>query len=296
MSRRLLALLLLLVDSLFCHSMHAQAVPIEPAPPQTPVTVGQPGSNSFNRYQLVPCPGAFAGDIPVHSCRYTGQQRSEDWVKDSFTDEAILISVGSGFYGFASAVISRKTNGTPPDFPNTTLGFAEQVRVSYLSAMGNGTAEFIVGSAMRNNPRHISCADDPRLGWTSSSDGITRIPCSGKSAWIKRPLHILADTLGTIPSTDDGVPINRLLHGWWPSLPRLVGAYAGAYSAYPWEPRTNNTFQQASKRAGITFVSPLLGSIINEFPQAGPWALHAVGTPFRFAVHSKKLPALSKRK
>ena len=196
------------------------------------------------------CPGLFPSDLTLQNCNYSQRKRVEDWVTTTFTDQAALTSLGSALWGFAIR--------SPNQWPRTLLGVGERWRASYMGGLGNGTTQFVIGSVLHLDPRHVSCAEDPLNQHAIKSAAASRAPspCSGFG---KRTWHAVEDTVLVRQSNPYGDGRR------WPS-PRILGGVAGAYAASPWQPAGENTPQAVFTRAGQSLVLPLLGSLMHEYP------------------------------
>lgn len=133
-----------LLAIIICRHAASQAAPMA-LPASLPPTKSGPE---------IACPGGFPSDLMQHNCAYLPRQRVEDWLTTSLTDQAIATSSLSALY--SSAIRS------PSEWPGTPYNFALRLRSSYMSGLANGTAQFILGAAIGADPRHISCAEDPR--------------------------------------------------------------------------------------------------------------------------------------
>jgi hypothetical protein len=202
------------------------------------------------------CPGGFPTDLTSTNCEYTANQRVEQWVATSITDQSIL---GALVYGTGAEILR-----SPSEWPRTWRGLGYRIGVRYTQAAARGSAEFVVGSLMRDDPRHLSYKDDPHTHYgvkTSCSTGTivsTSFPAL-EHIGLKRVGHAFLDSISVLRSSPcgDGQRI--------PALDRLVGIWAGAYGGYAWYPRAENTFANAGQRAASAYGSTLVGSFYTEF-------------------------------
>ena len=203
------------------------------------------------------CPGSFPTDLTLSNCEYTGRQRLQQWVTTSFTDQAML---GAIVFGTGAEIIR-----SPSEWPRTWEGLGNRIGVRYTQAAARGSAEFIVGSMLRDDPRHLSYKNDPHTHYgtkikSCSSAEIETISYPEPAhIGLNRVGHALLDSVTVLKSEPCGN--GRRL----PALDRLVGVWAGAYGGYPWYPRTENTFANVSQRAGTAYGSTLMGSFYTEF-------------------------------
>jgi hypothetical protein len=213
-------------------------------------------TNPFAQVGELLCPGGFPTDLTMINCEYKESQRIQQWVTTALTDEAIL---GAVVYGTGAEIIR-----SPSEWPRTWLGLGDRIGVRYTQAAARGTAEFVVGSLIRDDPRHLSYKDDPHTHYG------TKISCgSGRvvTTYYKAPLHLgflrvghaFLDSVTVLKSNPCGDGARS------PALDRLVGVWAGAYGGYPWYPRAENTFANAGERAAMAYGSTLLGSFYTEF-------------------------------
>jgi hypothetical protein len=215
------------------------------------------------------CPGSFPTDLTVINCKYLQRQRLEQFVTTGLTDQAMTSSV-------TGSLVSQVLH-TPGEWPRTWKYYGYRVGSSYTASVGRATAEYLVGTVMRDDPRHIKCSDDPSLFYKATPP----FTCSAS----RRFFHFVLDSV-TVRLSTEGDPVVRaknglqpqkvmlnkehdpkvkLLYRRFPAFDRLVGVYGGAYSQYPWEPRSANTFGAISQRAALSFGSTFLGSFYTEY-------------------------------
>jgi hypothetical protein len=223
------------------------------------------------------CPGGFPTDLTVTNCDFTPKMRVQQWVTVSLTDEAML---GAVVYGVGAQIIQ-----SPGEWRRTWGGYGDRIGVRYTQAAARGTAEFLVGSLMRDDPRHVSYKDDPNEQWgtkiTKCEDGtitIVHFPSPGNIVW-KRIGHAFVDSVTVRQSTPCGIG-KRL-----PAIDRLVGVSAGAYGGYAWYPAAENTLASAGQRAALSYSSTLLGSFYTEFSPELSTLLSKI-----FSSHKKSQP------
>jgi hypothetical protein len=240
------------------------------APPSTPTSD-----------YLFTCPGGFPSDLTVINCRYTNRMRATQFVTTGLTDQAMVLSLTGSL--FTSAIRS------PPEWPGTFHYYWLRVGASYSQSVGSAAAQLTIGSAIKDDPRHVTCDRDPLMYARDSSDFQT-FRCTKK----QRFWHALVDSVTVRHSRPGLWPIMgpsgvvaysksnvlslaneadqsataedfRREYGRMPALDRLVGAYAGAYSQYPWEPGPANKFGAISQRAALSFAPTFLGSFWQEY-------------------------------
>jgi len=213
------------------------------------------------------CPGGFPTDLTVTNCSYTEQQRFQQWVNSSLTDQAML---GAVVYGAGAQIIK-----SPGEWGRTWGGYGDRIGVRYTQGAARGTAEFIVGNIMRDDPRHISYKDDPLINRAGQ--------CPTGIVW-KRIGHAFEDSVTVRQSEWDGKGKRR------PALDRLVGVAAGAYGGYAWYPRAENTLPNAAERAASSYGSTLLGSFYTEFSPELFKGLTWIVSPKKKLTHIPKQP------
>ena len=204
------------------------------------------------------CPGGFPTDLSVSNCEFTQKMRAEQWVTVSFTDQAIL---GAVVYGAGAWIIK-----SPNEWGRTWLGLGDRVGVRYTQGAARGTAEYIVGNLMRDDPRHVAFKDDPNEHYgtkiaSCTADGIANpkvYPTAGNLIW-KRIGHAFLDSVTVRRSNVCGNG-SRL-----PAFDRLAGVAAGAYGGYAWYPRAENTTGMVAQRAAQSYGSTVVGSFYTEF-------------------------------
>ena len=211
---------------------------------------------------VLPCPGQFRSNLVLLNCKYTTQARFDQLITTGFTDEAMLQSLFSA--GVSTALKS------PSEWPRTTKYYWYRAGSAYSGAMARASAEFIVGSLLRDDPRHLTCADDDNPLFRQFRSASGTYSCDT----VQRIMHALYDSVTVRRSelgrlyerTDldytagDEDKIKRL-----PAFSRLAGVLAGALAQYPWQPQAENSLGAISQRAGLSFLTTFLGSFYNEF-------------------------------
>ncbi len=239
----------------------AQSIPLNPAPPAIRV-----------------CPGAFPTDLTSNDCRYKVKDRALDYVSGSITDQAVL---GAVVFGLGAQIIQ-----SPADWKRTWDGYGHRVGSRYTQAVGKGTAQFLVGWALRDDPRFLAYRDDPGV--------------------IKRRRQAVEDSQSAAaasqPLTRDGW--QRFGHAWWdvvtvrrssqngdgrriPALSRFAGEFGGAYAGYPWYHAPENSFSQVGQRAAGAFGTAVLSSFYTEYK---PEIAMLLGSILRRGGQPKKNP------
>jgi hypothetical protein len=207
------------------------------------------------------CPGGFPTDLSVTNCTYTLAMRRDAFVENSLTDKAIL---GAVVFGLGAQIVE-----SPGEWKRTWSGYGKRVGVRYNQAVASGTAQFLVGFMMNDDPRHISYRNDPHLhaqrlaaisrkgsGESTPQDPYAEQPHATMG---KRIGHAFFDSVTVRRSSMDGN--GRRL----PALSRFVGAYASAYGGYAWYPGPENTPKNASLRAAQSFGTDVGASFYTEF-------------------------------
>lgn len=203
------------------------------------------------------CPGGFPTDLTMTDCAFTHKQRFQQWITTSFTDQAML---GAFIYGTGAEILR-----TPGEWPRTWLGLGDRVGVRYTQGAARGTAEYLMGSLLQDDPRHLSYKDDPHTPYgtkvVSCENGqiTTKTYTVGPPAVGTRIAHAFLDSVTVLKSSSCGNG-KRM-----PALTRLVGIAAGVYAGYGWNPGPENTIGNASERAVLSYTSTLVGSFYTEF-------------------------------
>ncbi|MGH9590758.1 MAG: hypothetical protein ACRD25_10195, partial [Terracidiphilus sp.] len=140
-SKALRQLLYLLLISIVLPRAASQ---VPPAPPTTPTLP----------YEFT-CPGSFPSDLTLVDCSYTSRQRLQQFFTTGLTDQAMLLS--------ATGSIFTTAMRTPGEWPGTWKYYGYRVGTSYAQSVGNNAAQYIVGSVLHEDPRHVRCDDDPLL-------------------------------------------------------------------------------------------------------------------------------------
>jgi hypothetical protein len=227
---------------------------------QTPATLDHPVYNTpAEQVGKLVCPGGFPSDLTVTNCEYTERQRVQQWINTSFNDEAML---GAVMYGAGAQIIK-----SPSEWGRTWEGYGQRMGVRYTQGAARGTAEFIVGNILHDDPRHLSYKDDPYTHYGDKIDtchtGVFTIhpyPFAPPSQWA-RIGHAFRDSVTVLTSDKCGKGRRN------PAFARFVGIAAGAYGGYAWYPGPENTLAQAGLRAAGSYGSTLVGSFYTEYSQ-----------------------------
>jgi hypothetical protein len=222
-----------------------------------------PEENARKRIENVrrlTCPGGFPTDLTVVNCSYTMSQRRDDFITGSVTDQSILGAVVFG----AGAQITQ----SPAEWKRTWDGYGRRVGVRYNQAVAKGAAEFLVGAAFREDPRHVSYRNDPgfvnlqrsRLDNIANGRAVDLDPYeqTAPGVW-KRIGHAFYDSVSDRRSDPAGT--GRRM----PAVSRFVGAFASGYGGYAWYKRPENTFSNAGLRAAQSFGTDIAASFYTEF-------------------------------
>jgi hypothetical protein len=247
---------------------------------------------SVMRSQVIPlnppthiqvCPGAFPTDLTATDCRYKLSQRSLDFLNGSVTDQAVLSAV---VFGLGAQIIE-----SPSEWKRTWGGYGDRVGSRYTQAVGKGTAQYLVGLVLKDDPRFVAYRDDPGVirrrrdaicGLSERSGQAGLAPCQNNATgnvgsslthdgW-KRFGHAWYDVITVRRSTIDGNG-KRI-----PALSRFSGEFAGAYAGYPWYPGAENTFPKVGERAAGAFGTAVLSSFYTEYK---PEITNLLGAVFR---------------
>jgi hypothetical protein len=219
--------------------VHAQAIPL--AAPET----------------VQVCPGAFPTDLTATTdCRYTPRKRSLDYLTSSVTDQAGL---GAVVYGFGAQIIQ-----SPSEWKRTWYGYGQRVGVRYTQAVGKGTAQYLTGLMLNDDPRFLAYSNDPRV-IGRRQQAVARLSAGDKSldqlthdGW-QRFGHAWYDVVTVRRSTRSGD--GRRI----PAISRFTGEFAGAYAGYPWYPAAENKFTNVGQRAAGAFGTAVLSSFWTEY-------------------------------
>ncbi len=203
------------------------------------------------------CPGAFPTDLTATSdCRYKPGTRTQDYLTSSITDEAAL---GAVVYGLGAQIIQ-----SPPEWKRTWYGYGQRVGVRYTQAVGKGSAEYLTGLILNDDPRFLAYRDDPGV-IRQRQEAVQRLAAGDKSldqlshdGW-RRFGHAWFDVITVRRSarSGDGQRI--------PAFSRFAGEFAGAYAGYPWYPGPENKFSNVGERAAGAFGTAALSSFWTEY-------------------------------
>jgi hypothetical protein len=226
-----------------------------------PQTVAAPPVASQPRPpETLLCPGGFPTDLTVLDCRYTRQQRLQQFVTTSVTDQAMLTSIFGSLF--------TQGLGTPNEWPRTWKYYGYRLGASYTSSVGRGTAEYIVGRIAHDDPRHIKCSDDASPLFRRNRLANGDFSCTNGQRFghfLLDTVTVRASTKGVAPQDADDPEKLKAITRRYPAWARLAGVFAGALAQYPWEPHAENTFGAISQRAGISFGQTFLGSFFTEY-------------------------------
>jgi hypothetical protein len=257
---------LLIASFALLQQADAQAVVTSP-PTLTPIRV---------------CPGAFPTDLEATDCRYTASQRALDFVSGSVTDQAVL---GAVVFGLGAQVIQ-----SPSEWKRTWEGYGRRVGSRYTQAFGKGTAQYLFGLMLNDDPRFLAYRNDlsvitrrrsavsaltarssPGLAQSGSSPSTESLDALSHDGW-KRFGHVWYDVITVRRSTPQGN--GRRI----PAISRFAGEAAGAYAGYPWYPGAENTLAQVGERAAGAFGTAVLSSFYTEYK---PEITNLLGAVFR---------------
>jgi len=202
------------------------------------------------------CPGAFPTDLTQTDCRYTPRQRTLDFLTGFVTDQAGL---GAVVYGLGAQIIQ-----SPPEWKRTWYGYGQRVGVRYTQAVGKGTAQYISGFLLNDDPRFLAYRDDPGV-ILRRQQAVKDLPAGSRAldqmthdGW-RRFGHAWFDVVTVRRSTGSGD--GRRI----PAISRFAGEFAGAYAGYPWYPARENSFANAGQRAAGAFGTAVLSSFWTEY-------------------------------
>lgn len=232
-------LLLFLIGAASAGYMPAQEIPVaNPKPVQV-------------------CPGAFPTDLTATTdCRYTPKVRSLDYLTGSVTDQAGL---GAVVYGLGAQIIQ-----SPSEWKRTWYGYGQRVGVRYTQAVGKGTAQYLVGMILNDDPRFLAYDNDPNV-IRRRQQAVTQLSAGGGSldnlthdGW-QRFGHAWYDVMTVRRSSRSGNG-HRI-----PAFSRFAGEFAGAYAGYPWYPAAENQFTNIGERTAGAFGTAVLSSFWTEY-------------------------------
>lgn len=212
------------------------------------------------------CPGSFPSDLTTTDCSFSVGKRLENLVSGSLTDQAMA---GAAFYGLMAQGL-----GTPSEWHRNLEGYGYRVGVRYNQSVAKGSAQFLVGLILHDDPRHVSYSDEPRhyakflkAGQGQSADATTAAMSSETAAnptvW-KRSWHAVFDSITVRRSSEDG--LGRRM----PAFSRFGADFGSAYGGYAWYRGPENRFPKAGLRAVGSLGSDLVSSFYTEYkPEIG---------------------------
>jgi len=269
---RLNWMLLLIASFALSQRAHAQAV-VASTPALRPIRV---------------CPGAFPTDLQATDCKYTASQRVLDFVSGSVTDQAVL---GAVVFGLGAQVIQ-----SPSEWKRTWDGYGRRVGSRYTQALGKGTAQYLFGLMLNDDPRFLAYRNDPSV-ITRRRTAVSALTTRSSSGPASAGTSLSTESLDAL--SHDGW--QRFGHAWYdvitvrrsttqgngrriPAISRFAGEAAGAYAGYPWYPGAENTFAQVGQRAAGAFGTAVLSSFYTEYK---PEITNLLGAVFRRGRQSK---------
>jgi hypothetical protein len=211
------------------------------------------------------CPGAFPTDLTANpesstGCSYTAPQRTQDFVTGAVTDQPILSAT---VFGLGAQIIQ-----SPSEWKRTWYGYGMRVGSRYTQAVGKGTAEYITGLMLNDDPRFLAYSNDPGVirerqnavrafkeGTGQSRKALDALTHDG---W-QRFGHAWYDVITVRRSARDGD--GRRI----PAFSRFAGEIGGAYAGYPWYPGAENKLPQVGERAAGAFGTAVLSSFWTEY-------------------------------
>jgi len=225
------------------------------------------------------CPGAFPTDLTATDCRYKLSQRTLDFVGGSVTDQAVL---GAAVFGLGAQIIQ-----SPSEWKRTWDGYGRRVGSRYTQALGKGTAQYLIGLMLNDDPRFLALRNDPGV-LARRRAAVCRMSNQGSTQPCPDAESASLDAL-----THDGW--RRFGHAWYdvitvrrssingnghriPAISRIGGEVAGAYAGYPWYPGSENTIGQVGQRAAGAFGTAVLSSFYTEYH---PEITNLLGAIFR---------------
>jgi len=231
---------------------------------RTPL-VAEDAQQIATRPQIL-CPGSFPSDLTTTDCSFTVGKRLENLVSGSLTDQAMA---GAAFYGLMAQAL-----GTPGEWHRNLEGYGYRVGVRYNQSVAKGSAQFLAGLILHDDPRHVSYHDEPRhyakylkAGQGQSANSTTAAMSSDSAAnpgvW-KRSWHAIFDSITVRRSSQDG--LGRRM----PAFSRFAADFGSAYGGYAWYRGPENKFQKAGLRAAGSLGSDLVSSFYTEYkPEIG---------------------------
>ena len=199
------------------------------------------------------CPGGFPTDLTDTDCTYKLKDRALDYVSGSLTDQAVL---GAVVFGLGAQIIQ-----SPSEWKRTWEGYGQRVGSRYTQAVGKGTAQFLVGWALQDDPHFLAYRNDPAV-IARRREAVRSLGSSQEAlnhdGW-QRFGHAWWDVITVRRSSKDGN--GRRI----PAFSRFAGQFGGAYAGYPWYPGPENKFLQLGQRTAGAFGTSALSSFYTEY-------------------------------
>jgi hypothetical protein len=210
------------------------------------------------------CPGSFPTDLTVIDCSFTIGKRFENFANGSLTDQSIL---SAAFFGLMAQGLQ-----TPSEWRRTFDGYGRRVGVRYNQAVAKGSAQFLVGWILHDDPRHIRYYDDPLFLKKHTPGSANFTGPVDRHAGLRRAWHAVYDSLTVRHSAENGQGARI------PAFSRFAADFGSAYGGYAWYRGPENTFEKAGLRAAGSLGTELLSSFYTEYkPEVG----RAMGALFK---------------
>jgi hypothetical protein len=225
------------------------------------------------------CPGDPAGNLASFDCRFTPRMRLVEFASTSVTDQAV---VGAAFFGTVAYFAHRD----PPEWGRGWGSAGRSMGTRYAQNLAKGGANYLVGLAMKTDPRSVALASDPCV-----ERPIPGGPCTGRiepATVGARIGHALLDWT-TVRRSQKDAKGNR-----WPNIPLWSGATVSGLVGNAWLPSGQATLKSGAVTAASSLATALAASFYTEFsPEIGR-ALGAIvkrgRAPSPNATRTKRIP------
>jgi hypothetical protein len=201
------------------------------------------------------CPGDPAGNLASFDCNFTARMRIVEFVSTSVTDQA---AGGAAFFGGFAYLLHRDPAAWGRGWNSVGRSFASR----YTQNFAKGGATYLVGTAMRSDPRNVSLANDPCVERTTPDNQCS--PRMTPATVRARIGHALLDWATVRRSARDAKGRR------WPNLPLWTGAAASGLVGNAWLPNSEATPASAAITAASSLATALGASFYTEFsPEIG---------------------------
>ena len=201
------------------------------------------------------CPGDPAGNLASFDCRFTASMRLVEFVSTSVTDQA---AGGATLFGSFAYIAHRD----PAEWGRGWGSLGRSIASRYTQNFAKGGVTYLVGSAIRSDPRNVALASDPCVERPTPGGPCTAMTTPATTG--ARVGHALLDW-ATVRHSQSDAKGRR-----WPNLPLWAGAAVSGVVGNAWLPANQATPKSAAITAASSLGTALAASFYTEFsPEVG---------------------------